>query len=99
MPLIDHTPIILHTEKDPFLSGRSARIFGSLDIAAMRSAASHLVFQGDFAAFLQNWKRCKTTICDVRNWISFLLILTVYASKFPQTDIYVTWFEQLWERS
>jgi tRNA pseudouridine38-40 synthase len=56
----------LHTEKDPFLSGRSARIFGSLDISAMRSAASHLIFQGDFAAFCKTGSDVKTTICDVR---------------------------------
>tara|TARA_B100001173_G_C16016767_1_gene560081 strand:- start:1491 stop:2267 length:777 start_codon:yes stop_codon:yes gene_type:complete len=56
----------LHTEKDPFLSGRSARIFGSLDISAMRTAASHLIFQGDFAAFCKTGSDVKTTICDVR---------------------------------
>ncbi len=56
----------LHTEKDPFLSGRSARIFGSLDISAMRSAAKHLIFQGDFAAFCKTGSGVKTTICDVR---------------------------------
>jgi tRNA pseudouridine38-40 synthase len=56
----------LHTEKDPFLSGRSARIFGSLDISAMRLAASHLIFKGDFAAFCKTGSDVKTTICDVR---------------------------------
>ena len=56
----------LHTEKDPFLSGRSARVFGSLDISAMRSAAKHLIFQGDFAAFCKTGSGVKTTICDVR---------------------------------
>jgi len=56
----------LHTEKDPFLSGRSARIYGSIDISAMRSAARHLIFQGDFAAFCKTGSDVKTTICDVR---------------------------------
>jgi tRNA pseudouridine38-40 synthase len=56
----------LNTEKDPFLSGRSARIFSSLDIVAMRSAARHLIFNGDFAAFCKTGSDVKTTICDVR---------------------------------
>jgi len=57
---------LIHTIKNPFLSGRSARVFGSLDIKAMRKAALHLIFQGDFAAFCKTGTDVKTTICDVR---------------------------------
>lgn len=57
---------LIHTIKNPFLSGRSARIFGDLDIQAMRKAARHLIFQGDFAAFCKTGSDVKTTICDVR---------------------------------
>tara|TARA_B100000427_G_scaffold314911_1_gene308519 strand:- start:291 stop:1061 length:771 start_codon:yes stop_codon:yes gene_type:complete len=56
----------IHTEKDPFLEGNSARIFGELDVEAMQMAASKLVFKGDFAAFCKTGSDVKTTICDVR---------------------------------
>ena len=56
----------IHTEKDPFLEGNSARIFGNLDVKAMKLAASKLVFKGDFAAFCKTGSDVKTTICDVR---------------------------------
>ena len=55
----------MHTEKDPFLDGKSARVFGSLDVKAMQKAADKLVFKGDFAAFCKTGSDVKTTICDV----------------------------------
>ncbi len=58
---------LLHNIKDPFLAGRSARIFGSLDVDAMSLAAKHLIFKGDFAAFCKTGSDVKTTICDVRS--------------------------------
>jgi tRNA pseudouridine38-40 synthase len=56
----------IHTDKDPFLDGRSARVYGELDIDAMQKAAEKLIFQGDFAAFCKTGSGVKTTICDVR---------------------------------
>ena len=55
----------IHTEKDPFLDGKSARVFGSLDVELMQNAADKLVFKGDFAAFCKTGSDVKTTICDV----------------------------------
>ena len=55
----------IHTEKDPFLDGKSARVFGSLDVELMQNAADKLVFKGDFAAFCKTGSDLKTTICDV----------------------------------
>ena len=57
---------LIHAIKNPFLSGRSARIFGELDLEAMRKAALHLIFQGDFAAFCKTGSDVNTTVCDVR---------------------------------
>jgi len=56
----------IHTDKDPFLDGKSARVYGDLDIEAMQIAASMLIFNGDFAAFCKTGSDVKTTICDVR---------------------------------
>jgi tRNA pseudouridine38-40 synthase len=56
----------IHTDKDPFLAGRSARVFGYLDVGEMQKAADKLIFQGDFAAFCKTGSDVKTTICDVR---------------------------------
>lgn len=56
----------IHTEKDPFLEGHSARVFGDLDVKAMQEAAGRLVFKGDFASFCKTGTDVKTTICDVR---------------------------------
>ena len=56
----------IHTEKDPFLDGHSARVFGDLDIKAMQAAANKLIFKGDFASFCKTGADVKTTICDVR---------------------------------
>ena len=66
MLLKDHTLILYIQLRNPFLSGRSARIFGELDVEAMRKAALHLIFKGDFAAFCKTGSDVKTTICDVR---------------------------------
>ena len=55
----------MHTEKDPFLDDKSARVFGSLDVKSMQNAANKLVFKGDFAAFCKTGSDVKTTICDV----------------------------------
>ena len=56
----------IHTEKDPFLHGRSARVYGDLDMSSMQIAASNLIFNGDFASFCKTGSDVKTTICDVR---------------------------------
>ena len=56
----------IHTEKDPFLEGKSARVYGDLDVEEMQKAASKLIFKGDFAAFCKTGSDVKTTICDVR---------------------------------
>lgn len=56
----------VHTWKDPFLEGRSARVYQELDVPAMNAAAERLVFKGDFAAFCKAGGGQKTTICDVR---------------------------------
>ena len=57
----------VHTGKDPFLEGRSARIYEDLDLEAMNAAASMLVFHGEFDAFQKTGGGQKTTICDVRH--------------------------------
>ena len=57
----------VHTGKDPFLEGRSARVYQDLDLKAMNAAAAMLVFQGEFDAFQKTGGGQKTTICDVRH--------------------------------
>jgi len=57
---------LIHNQKDPFLVGRSARIYGDLNVEAMRKSARHLIFRGDFASFCKTGSDVKTTICDVR---------------------------------
>lgn len=57
----------VHTAKDPFLEGRSARVYQELDIAAMNAAAAQLVFKGEFDAFQKTGGGQKTTLCDVRH--------------------------------
>lgn len=56
----------LHAAKDPFLNGRSTRIYHPLEVGAMQQAASRLVRQGDFAAFCKAGGGPQTTLCDVR---------------------------------
>jgi len=56
----------IHTAKDPFLEGRSARVYQNLDIEAMNEGAKCLVQKTDFAAFCKVGSLQKTTICDVR---------------------------------
>ena len=56
----------VHSWKDPFLEGRSARVYQELDVEAMNGACEALVFKGDFAAFCKAGGGQKTTICDVR---------------------------------
>jgi tRNA pseudouridine38-40 synthase len=56
----------MHTYKDPFLVGRSARIMRQTDFASMQAATHYLVQQGDFAAFCKAGSDNKTTLCDVR---------------------------------
>ena len=57
----------VHTRKDPFLEGRSARVYQDLDLEAMNAAAQQLVFHGEFDAFQKTGGGQKTTICDVRH--------------------------------
>lgn len=56
----------LHTVKDPFLVGRSTRVYRDLDVKAMQRAAQTLVRQGDFGAFCKAGSDASTTLCDVR---------------------------------
>lgn len=56
----------MHTAKDPFLVGRSARIYRDLDVPAMQDSTRHLIRKGDFAAFCKAGSGSSTTICDVR---------------------------------
>ena len=57
----------VHTDKDPFLQGRSTRVYESLDFDAMNAAAELLVFRGEFDAFQKTGGGQKTTLCDVRH--------------------------------
>ena len=57
---------LIHNAKDPFLEGRSTRVYGDLDVAAMQEASVHLVKKGDFASFCKAGSDQGTTICDVR---------------------------------
>lgn len=57
----------VHARKDPFLEGRSARVYHGLDLMAMNEAAQSLVFKGDFASFCKAGGGQKTTLCDVRH--------------------------------
>ena len=57
----------VHTQKDPFLEGRSARVYQELNLDAMNAAAAQLVFHGEFDAFQKTGGGQKTTICDVRH--------------------------------
>ena len=56
----------VHTAKDPFLQGRSARVYEALDLDAMNAAAELLVFHGEFDSFQKTGGGQKTTLCDVR---------------------------------
>lgn len=55
----------LHTVKDPFRNGLSARVFGELDVERMNEAAKLLEFKGEFDSFCKTGSDNKTTICDV----------------------------------
>lgn len=57
---------LIHTQKDPFLEGRSTRVHGILNVDAMQDAAAHLVQKGDFASFCKAAPDHGTTLCDVR---------------------------------
>ena len=57
---------LIHNAKDPFLEGRSTRVYGDLDVAAMQEASAHLVRKDDFASFCKAGSDQGTTICDVR---------------------------------
>ena len=58
---------LMHNRKDAFLHGRSSRIHGELDVAAMQDAAKLMVRKGDFAAFCKSGSGAQTTVCDVRS--------------------------------
>ncbi|MDA0913254.1 MAG: tRNA pseudouridine(38-40) synthase TruA [Bacteroidetes bacterium] len=55
----------MHTYKDPFLVGRSARIMRDTDFTKMNEAAKYLIREGDFAAFCKTGSDQKTTQCNV----------------------------------
>ncbi|MDA0939972.1 MAG: tRNA pseudouridine(38-40) synthase TruA [Bacteroidetes bacterium] len=57
----------VHNVKDPFLEGRSTRIYGNLDVEAIEEACQHLVQKGDFSSFCKAGTGQGTTICDVRS--------------------------------
>lgn len=57
---------LIHNAKDPFLEGRSTRVYGELDLDAMQAASALLVRNGDFASFCKAGSDQGTTICDVR---------------------------------
>ena len=58
---------LIHTQKDPFLEGRSTRVHGNLDLDAMQDAAAHTGSERRFRLVLQGWAPDQgTTICDVR---------------------------------
>ena len=75
----------VHLRKDPFLEGRSTRVYHNLDLGKMNIAAAHLVAlgdgsgvgpggnSGDFAAFAKTGGGQKTTLCNVRTaqWTAF----------------------------
>ncbi len=61
------TRIGSNTAKDPFLEGRSTRIYQDLNIEAMNEGAKCLVQKTDFKAFCKVGSLQKTTICDVRH--------------------------------
>lgn len=56
----------VHLKKDPFLQGRSARVYQDLDIEAMNRAAACLLEARDFKSFEKTGGGQKTSICDVR---------------------------------
>lgn len=56
----------LHAYKDPFLTGRSTRLYKEPDSDAIRRAAHLLVRKGDFGAFCRTGGNSSTTLCDVR---------------------------------
>ncbi len=53
------------TAKDPFLTGRAARVAPGLDFEAMNKAAQYLLGTHDFASFCKVHTDVKTTICTV----------------------------------
>ena len=57
---------LVHNVKNPFLEGRSTRVYGTLDVPAIEAACSHLVQKGDFASFCKAGSDQGTTLCDVR---------------------------------
>ena len=56
----------VHTQKDPFLEGRSTRVYGDIDWARMQEACRHLLEAKDFASFCKAGSDQGTTLCDVR---------------------------------
>ena len=56
----------VHTQKDPFLEGRSTRVYGDIDWARMQEACRHLLVAKDFASFCKAGSDQGTTLCDVR---------------------------------
>ena len=57
---------LIHTQKDPFLEGRSTRVYGEYDWDQMQQACSHLIAAKDFASFCKAGSDQGTTLCDVR---------------------------------
>ena len=56
----------IHTHKDPFLEGRSTRVYGEYDWDQMQRACNHLLAAKDFASFCKSGSDQGTTLCDVR---------------------------------
>ena len=72
--------------KDPFLLNRAFRVYGNLDLPAMKKGAALLKKHSDFAAFCKARGGQNTTICKIyqANWKSFddRLVFTITADRF-----------------
>ena len=61
----------VHTQKDPFLAGRSLLVNQPLNFDAMNKAAEKMIGKKDFTSFSKLHTDVKTNICDVRSakWV------------------------------
>lgn len=71
----------IHTDKNPFLQGRSCEMHFNLDMELMNSAAAKLLDNSDFGAFCKSNSDTKTTLCRV------------YAAEWHQTSPTSWYFE------
>ena len=90
---------LIHNAKDPFLEGRSTRVYGDLDVAAMQEASAHLVRKDDFASFCKAGSDQGTTICDVREARWEVLGPHRWAFHITADVSCATWSGPRWARS